>query len=176
MNLSDKKISAFGSSKKNKILQLVDTVGKMKKICIYDVEFKSSVVRVYIDNETHNVDLNVCEEFIRTLLFLFQSEGIEGVECEVSSPGLERKLKKDWHFQTAIGQRVKIYTSKPVSCYDKKLGKERKKTILNGKIYKYQNKAIGINDGMLEWTVPLDVIKKANVLFDIKRKTRGEGL
>lgn len=168
MSLSDKVGSAFISKKKSKILQLIDTVGKMKKICIYDTEFQSSVVRVYIDNETHSIDLNVCEDFMKTLLFLLQSEGIEDVECEVSSPGLERNLKKDWHFQAAIGKEVKIYTREPVFCYDKKLGKERKKTILNGRMYKYQDNVVSVNDGVLEWTVPLNIIKKANVLFDIK--------
>ena len=168
MNLSDKVVSAFMSEKKRKILQLINTVGKMKNLCIYDVEFKPSVVRVYIDNETHSIDLSVCEDFMKALLFLFQSEGVEDIECEVSSPGLERKLKKDWHFQAAIGQRVKICTREPVLCYDKKSGKEKRKTTLNGRIYKYQDNAVSVDDGVLEWTVPLSIIKKANVLFDMK--------
>ena len=168
MDLSDKVVSTFTSKKKSKILQLIDTVGKIKKICIYDVEFQSSVARVYIDNETHSIDLNVCEDFMKTLLFLFQSEGVDDVECEVSSPGLERKLKKDWHFQAAIGKKVRICTKEPVFCYDKELGKEREKTILNGRMYKYQDNVVSVDDGALEWTVPLDIIKKANVLFDIK--------
>ena len=171
MNLSDKVVSAFISKKKSKILQLIDTVGKIKKLCIYDVEFQLSIVRVYIDNETHSIDLNVCEDFMRTLLFLFQSEGIEDVECEVSSPGLERELKKDWHFQAAIGKKVKICTREPVFCYDKKSGKERKKTILNGRMHKYQNNVVSVDDGALEWTVPLDIIKKASILFDIKTQS-----
>ena len=88
-------------NKTQKITQLINTAGKMNNICIYDVEFKSSLVRVYIDNVEKHVDLHICEKFMKTLLFLLRSEKMEDVECEISSPGVERQLKKDWHFLTA---------------------------------------------------------------------------
>ena len=171
MNLRDKKVSNLIREKKSKILPLIDTAGKMKKLCIYDVEFKPSVVRVYIDNEAHCIDLNICEDFMRTLLFLFRSEGMDNIECEVSSPGLERQLKRDWHFQKAVGETVKIYTREPVFCYDEKTGKKRKKTVLNGKMYKYQDNFISVKEGVLKWLIPLSIIKKASVIFDTKTQS-----
>lgn len=153
-----------------KISQLINVAGKINNFCIYDVEFKPPFLRVYIDNETNSVDLNACEKFIRSLMFLFQSEGIKNMECEVSSPGLERKLKKDWHFLSSIGKIVRIQTSQPVFCYDKKLEKKRQKTILSGQLLKYEDNAIRINDGFLDWIIPLDIITKAHVVFKDKNQ------
>ena len=153
-----------------KISQLINIAGKMNHLCIYDVEFKPPILKIYIDNETHSIDLSVCEKFMRSLLFLFQSEGIKDLQCEVSSPGLERSLKKDWHFLSAIGKTIKIYTNKPVSCYDKKSEKKRQTTILNGQLCKYEDNVIKINDGFLDWIVPLNIVKKAHTVFKDKKQ------
>ena len=150
------------------ILQLINTAAEMNNSSIYDVEFHPSLVRVYIDNGTDGVNLNLCEKFMKNLLFLFQSEGMDDMECEVSSPGLERKLRKDWHFKAAVGKTVKVQTSQPIFCYDEKSGKERQTKILTGQLHKYQNQSIDINDGVLEWTIPLNIITKASVVFGNK--------
>ncbi|MDE0518630.1 MAG: hypothetical protein OXH36_03615 [Bdellovibrionales bacterium] len=160
------------TDQKKKILQLVNTAGKMNHLRIYDVEFKASLVRVYIDNIERDVDLNLCEKLMKSLLFLFQSNNIEDVECEVSSPGVERSLKKDWHFLTAVGQTIKIRTSEPVFCYDKNQEKKRQATILSGQLCKCKDNVISVRDGLLDWTIPLDTVIKANIVF--KEKQQGK--
>ena len=160
------------ANKKQKIIQLVSTAGKMNNICIYDVEFNPSLVRVYIESVEKHVDLHLCEKFMKALLFLFHSEKIEDMECEISSPGLERQLKKDWHFLTAVGKIVKIHTNQPVFCYDKKREKKRQATTLKGQLYKCKDNIINVNDGLLDWTVPLEVITKANIIFEDKKQRK----
>jgi len=155
------------------ILRIINTAGKMNNLCIYDVEFRTSLLRVYIDNETGHVDLKICEKFMKTLLFLFEAEGIKNKKCEVSSPGLERNLKKEWHFQAAIGKMVKIYTKQPVFCYDDNLEVEKKKTILNGQLIKFKNNQIRINDGISNWIIPLNIIKKAHTVFVEEKQSKG---
>lgn len=153
-------------NQKEKIFQLINTAGKMNNLQIYDIEFNSNLLRVYINRETNPVDLNLCGKFMKSLLFLFESEGVTNMECEVSSPGLERFLKKDWHFVSAIGETVKIHTSQPVICYDKKIAKKRKKTILYGQLCKFENNMISVNDGFLNWTIPINIITKARTVFN----------
>lgn len=155
-------------TKMQTILQLIDTAAKMNHSCVYDVEFHPSLVRVYIDSDTNGVSLDLCEKFMKNLLFLFQSEGMEDIECEVSSPGLERKLKKDWHFEAAVGKTVKVQTSQTIFCYDEKSGTKRQTKMLTGQLHKYQDQTLDISDGFLEWTVPLSIITKANVVFEDK--------
>ncbi|MDE0119033.1 MAG: hypothetical protein OXM55_03380 [Bdellovibrionales bacterium] len=158
------------TSQKKKVLQLVNTAGKMHYLRIYDVEFNSSLVRVYIDNVEKGIDLNLCEKLMKSLLFLFRANNMEDVECEVSSPGLERSLKKDWHFFTALGQTIKVRTSKPVFCYDKKQERKRQATLLSGQLYQCKDNVISVRDGLLDWTIPLNVVIKANIVFKEKQK------
>ena len=158
-----------GTNKKEiqTILQLINTAAKMNHSRVYDVEFSSSLVRVYIDNNTNEVDIDLCEKFMKNLLFLLQSEGMDDIECEVSSPGLERKLRKNWHFEEAVGKTVKIQTNEFIFCYDEKSGKKKQTKNLMGQLNKYQNQLIDIDDGFLKWTIPLNIITKANVVFKI---------
>lgn len=148
-----------------KIFQLIDIAGEMNDLYIYDVEFKSSLLKIYINNKTDSINLQTCEKFMKSLIFLFQSEGIESIDCEVSSPGLERNLRKDWHYISAVGKTVKIYTKKPVICYDKKSEKEKQTTILYGQLCDYKDNTINVKDGFLNWTIPLNIIKKAHTVF-----------
>ncbi len=164
----------LSSDGNKKILHLINTAGKINNLLIYDVEFKPMFLKVYISNQKGVVDLDICDRFMKSLLFLFQSEGIEDIECEVSSPGLERKLKKDWHFVSAIGQTIKIHTSEPVVSYDKNSEKKREAEILTGRLDKCQENTISMNDGCSDWTIPLNIITKAHVVFkDIKQSKRG---
>ncbi len=149
-----------------KILQLIDLAGKMNNLLIYDVEFKPHILKIYITNKTDSVDLSVCEKFMKSLLFLFESEGMENIECEVSSPGLERKLKKDWHFMSAVGKEVQVHTSQPVVCYDEKSERKVQTTVLKGQLCSCRDNIVSLNDGFLNWTIPMNVIKKAHVVFE----------
>ncbi len=154
------------SNRKEKILQLIHTASKINNLLIYDIEFKPALLRVFIDSKTEPVDLNLCGKFLKSLLFLLESEGLKDLECEVSSPGLERTLKKDWHFLSAIGEVVKIYTTQPVVYYDEKLNKKRKKTILQGRLSQFEGDKIILNNGSLDWTISVNIIKKARTVFE----------
>ena len=65
------------------------------------------------------ITIDDCVEVSRRMNDLLDAEpqigGDEGYIFEVSSPGLGRVLKKDKHFEKAIGQDVDIKTYKPVN-------------------------------------------------------------
>ena len=44
---------------------------------------------------------------------LFRSE--DAYTLEVSSPGLERHLKRDWHFEEAVGEKVDVKLFRPLN-------------------------------------------------------------
>lgn len=66
-------------------------------------------LKVYIDNEK-GIDLDTCELFSRALSKeLDEKDPIKELYfLEVSSPGLNRKLKKDKDFEASIGKDVEI--------------------------------------------------------------------
>ncbi len=80
---------------------------------LYDVEYVKEgpnyYLRIYIDKET-GIDLNDCEKVSNEIDELLDKADYikEQYYLEVSSPGLERKLKKDQHFSQNIGKKVEI--------------------------------------------------------------------
>ena len=89
---------------------------------LYDVEYVKEgaeyYLRAYIDKDG-GITIDDCVEVSRRMNDLLDAEpqigGDEGYIFEVSSPGLGRVLKKDKHFEKAIGQDVDIKTYKPVN-------------------------------------------------------------
>ena len=87
---------------------------------LYDVEYVKEgadyYLRAYIDKDG-GITIDDCVEVSRRMNDLLDAEigGDEGYIFEVSSPGLGRTLKKDKHFEKAIGLDVDIKTYKPVN-------------------------------------------------------------
>ena len=70
---------------------------------------KSGLVRLFIDRP-EGIGLDDCEKVSRAVSALLDVEDpLPGnYNLEVSSPGLDRKLRKVEHFQRFIGQTVKV--------------------------------------------------------------------
>ena len=97
---------------------------------LYDVEYVKEgaeyYLRIYIDKET-GIDLNDCEKVSNEINDLLDKADYikEQYYLEVSSPGIERILKKDKHLEQNIGKKVDVKLFKK----DKK-GKKEYKGIL----------------------------------------------
>ncbi|MBP3255877.1 MAG: ribosome maturation factor RimP [Clostridia bacterium] len=86
---------------------------------LYDVQYakegKDYFLRIFIDNE-NGIDLNDCEKVSNGINDLLDSADYikEQYFLEVSSPGVERVLRKDNHLQENIGNDVEIKLFKPL--------------------------------------------------------------
>ena len=86
---------------------------------LYDVEYakegKNYFLRIFIDNEK-GIDINDCEKVNDGINdFLDKADYIkEQYFLEVSSPGIERILKKDKHLEANIGVLVEVKLFKPI--------------------------------------------------------------
>jgi len=86
---------------------------------LYDIEYakegKDYFLRIFID-KPEGIDLNDCEKVndgINDLLD--QADYIkEQYFLEVSSPGIERTLRKDKHLETNIGSLIEVKLFKPI--------------------------------------------------------------
>lgn len=80
---------------------------------LYDVlyikEGKNYTLRIVIDKE-NGIDLQDCENVNNAINDLLDEEDLikEQYFLEVSSPGLERILRKDWQLKKYIGEKVEI--------------------------------------------------------------------
>ena len=71
-------------------------------------------------------------------------------EIEVSSPGIERVLRLTKHFQTALGEKVKIIS---------------KSGFVSGILIGFENGRITLKAGEKDVNFPLEEIKKAQVEY-----------
>ena len=107
---------------------------------IYTIEYlkegASRILRIYIDKAT-GVTIDDCEKVSRAVSEVLDSEDIIKGEyrLQVSSPGVERVLKKPDHYKRYIGHKVEVKLYAPVSTEDG--ANNRKK--FTGKILDFDN-------------------------------------
>ena len=78
---------------------------------LYDIEFAGGILRILIDHED-GIGIDDIKRISRTTSHMLDEvDPIPGrFTLEVSSPGLERPLRTEDHYQRAIGEKVKIKT------------------------------------------------------------------
>lgn len=143
---------------------ILDSMG----IELVDIEFgrvgRDAVLRLFIDKEG-GIMLDDCANVSRELSLILDVEDV--IACnyslEVSSPGLDRPLKKTSDYQRFSGRLIKIRTYEPL--LDDK-GNKRKTFI---------GKLDGLVDGVVKMTlaegqtasIPLERVAKANLEFEL---------
>lgn len=101
------------------VWQLAEPIAKELGLDIWDIRFLKEgsdwFLRVFIDKDG-GVDINDCENMSRALdAPLDELDPIEQSYClEVSSPGLERELVRDEHFEKYVGSPIKVKLIRPV--------------------------------------------------------------
>ena len=117
----------------NLILPKVEELGYQ----LYDVEYakegKDYFLRIFIDSDK-GIDLNDCEKVNNSINDILDTADYikEQYFLEVSSPGVERILRKDKHLQQNIGNIVTVNLFKSID------GKKQFEGILN----KYDEKNV----------------------------------
>lgn len=80
---------------------------------LYDVEYskegKDYFLRIFIDKE-NGIDLNDCEKVNNAISDILDEANYikEQYFLEVSSPGIERVIRKDKHLEQSIGEEINI--------------------------------------------------------------------
>ena len=96
-----------------KVEQLVKDPIEKLGYSLYDVEYVKEgpeyYLRIYIDKES-GIDLNDCEKVSKEINEILDKADYikEQYYLEVSSPGIERKLRKDKHLEQNISKNVEI--------------------------------------------------------------------
>lgn len=128
---------------------------------LYDVEYakegKNYFLRIFID-KPNGIDLNDCEkvndgineildkaDYIKDQYFL-----------EVSSPGIERNIRKEKHLKENIGKKIQIKLFNPI---------EGKKEYI-GKLEKYDEEKIEISDEEKNIQIPRKSISLIKTVYE----------
>ncbi|MBC8570433.1 ribosome maturation factor RimP [Oscillospiraceae bacterium NSJ-54] len=91
---------------------------------LWDVRFEKEgaywYLRIFIDKEG-GVDIDDCERVSRGIDKLLDDADpiAQSYYLEVSSPGVERDLVKNWHFEQFLGHKINVRLIRPVDgCRD----------------------------------------------------------
>ena len=101
------------------VYELVSPVAEAQELVIWDVEYQREggryVLRITIDRED-GVDIEHCETFHRAIDPVLDAADpiADAYVLEVSSPGIERELKNDFHLSACEGWNVEVKLYAPV--------------------------------------------------------------
>jgi len=119
----------------------------------WEISPKGRLVRVFID-KPKGVDVEDCARVSRHLTRLFAVENIDFERLEVSSPGLDRPLKKAADFARFVGEEADIRLTAPIE------NARRMKGILRG----VEDNAVLVLTAQGMRTIPLGDIDRARLV------------
>jgi len=119
----------------------------------WEVSPKGRYVRVFID-KPNGVDVEDCARVSRHLTRLFAVENVDFERLEVSSPGLDRPLKKPADFVRFVGEEADFRLSNPIE------NTRRMKGILRG----VEADAVLVLTAQGMRTIPLGDIDRARLV------------
>jgi len=132
---------------------------------LVDVEFvrerEGWILRLFIDKPGGGVGLEDCVQVSHALEVPLDVEDVIPTEyhLEVSSPGVNRPLKKLEHFQRVKGQKVKVKTFGPIG--------EPPRKNFSGVLTEAEGDAVTVEvEGAGAFRIPLKDIAKANLEFE----------
>lgn len=148
---------------------------------LYDIEFVGAAgartLRVYIDkNIEGGAALEDCSNVSKSLnLFLDADENlIPGgtYYLEVSTPGLERQLKKPWHFEKSVGKKIYLKATKSFETLGVDDKKWKNAKTIEEVLTSSNDQEVIFNINNVEIKIPYQFIDKAKVVFDMKKGTK----
>jgi len=149
------------SSISQTIEELITPVLKSENLELVDVEYKKEgktwFLRLFIDKEG-GITVGDCQKVSRQLEDLIEVEDVvpNHYTLEVSSPGLDRPLKKESDFVRFVGRLVAVSTFSPVN--------DRKK--FTGTIDKFENQVLFLDTEGQKVAILYQNIAKAKLEFE----------
>lgn len=155
-----------------RIEELLEPICVREGCQLYDLEWlgQQRVLRVYIDRSEGHVSIDDCSNVSRALNLILDVEDIipgAAYELEVSSPGLERRLTRQWHFQKVVGKRVRVRLSQALPSTDAPGPKN-----LEGVLQEVSNDNFVIQSKHQAWQVPMALVVSGQVVFTAPETSR----
>lgn len=104
----------------SKIETLIKPIINDLNYILYDIQYvkegKEYYLRITIDNDNHRIGIEDCEKVNNAIDEILDCADIikESYFLEVSSPGIERTLRKPWHFEKQIENEINVKLFRPI--------------------------------------------------------------
>ena len=139
-------------------------VGLGYELVDLDMSPRGRLVRVFIDKpgKEGGIDVEDCATVSNQLTRLFEVENIDYDRLEVSSPGLDRPVKKAEDFQRFSGQDIQIKVRLPVN------GRRNFQGVLLGLVSDGQGDRVVVQLDGQNVELPLENVDKARLVPKFK--------
>ncbi|WP_457641584.1 ribosome maturation factor RimP [Persephonella sp.] len=142
-----------------KVKELLKPLLEERELKLVDIEYITEgkpVLRIYIYNP-EGTSIEDCEWISRRIGALLDIEDIIPVSyiLEVSSPGLERKLKNKEEYEIFKGRDIKIVLKEPVD----------NQNVIKGVLKGMEDDTVLVEGEGKEFKIPLENISRANLEF-----------
>ena len=116
---------------------IIENLGYKVYDVMYQKEGKDNYLRIFIDKES-GIDLNDCEKVNDSINDILDEKDYIKAQyyLEISSPGLERNLRRDEQFLESIGKKVEVHLYNSVN----------KSKVITGILNEFNEKDILIDD------------------------------
>jgi ribosome maturation factor RimP len=146
---------------KQKLAKLAEQVADARGVEIFDIELLGKgklLLRVLIDKE-NGVTLDDCEHFSKSFSALLDVENpLQGsYNLEVSSPGMDRPLKRLVDFEKNTGKLARIVTADKID----------NQNFFIGRIAGVDKKTVKLMIKEYEMPIPFDKISKARLEIEL---------
>ncbi|OGW14475.1 MAG: ribosome maturation factor RimP [Nitrospinae bacterium RIFCSPLOWO2_12_FULL_47_7] len=144
------------------VIGLIEPIIHGENLDLVDVEYKKEgkywYLRVYIDKKG-GVFIEDCQKVSRQIEDMIQIDEIinSAYILEVSSPGLDRPLKKEKDFIRSLGKKVKVTTYSPID----------KQRNFVGVIKDISNQTLGLDVNGALVAIPLEIIANAKLVLEL---------
>jgi ribosome maturation factor RimP len=120
---------------------------------------RNKILRLYIDHP-QGVNLDLCARVSAAVgRALDEADVVDGAyTLEVSSPGIERPLRKRSHFEAQIGKKVYVKTRLPVD------GSK----VWQGILLQVTNESVVVGEGEREVLIPLEATGDAHLIYEFR--------
>ena len=141
----------------NNGLELVD--------CEFTNEFGIWILRFYIDKEPNGVTVEDCQNISRAISGVLDVEDVVPVRysLEVSSPGLERPLKKARDFEKYAGSQARLRTLHPVN---------DNRSNYFGTIFGMNGENVVMKVDGVEYKIPINELARAKLVYQDAKKSK----
>jgi len=157
------------------IEQIAQEIIEKEGCVLYDLEFTGNgggrTLRLYIDKES-GISIDDCTNVSRAINLRLDTDDIipgGAYHLEVSSPGLERVLRKKWHFTKAIGERVDFRLSQPMGTLGIESNRWQNCKHTDGVLVETNDEVAVFELADTSVRIPYDVIDKAKIVFDFSK-------
>ncbi|NCO65573.1 MAG: ribosome maturation factor RimP [Candidatus Aquicultor secundus] len=150
--------------KVERIEQLIEPVIERESLELVDVELIREaiglVLRILVDSKEDGISLDRLAKISQSVGAILDESGIvtQKYTLEVSSPGIERPLKKPEHFKRFVGSNISVKTEKPI-------GKRRQ---FKGRLLEADDKGFVIEVEGENFEIDYDNVAKARLQVELE--------